>query len=224
MDLREFDPLEGIQRRRSESPVNQRAQLKNERNSQIATVNDATHRVERVHEEATSTNLWQTNPHLVSLKIEIGAQEQIECNDPSIVSKCVTVVFGVHFLFSQVLCSCIFQIIADIVSCFTILLWSLNTIVDSGWKSKKDKVVRDEKNEPEPVKLKDSGKSFLLTLRYELFVVEEVICFLVIRRVFRVQVLLDPVVLLFGILGLFVCFGRKALLSHSKLSTFTEQH
>ena len=74
-------------------------------------------------------------------------------------------------------------IIVDIVSCFNVLLRSFYTIVDSGWKSKKDKVVSDEKNEPKPVKLEDSGTSFLLALRYELIVVKEVICSLVIRRV-----------------------------------------
>ena len=68
LNLRKLNPLEHVQRRLRESPIDNRSQLEYERNSEVSTVDIRADGVEAVDQEAALPQLRQPNsPYLVGL-------------------------------------------------------------------------------------------------------------------------------------------------------------
>jgi len=93
--LGQFDPLEDIKGCLGERPVDNRAQLENERNGQVGAVDVRADGREAVYKEAATANRWQSHFDLVSADSEVNAPEYIEELDVAIVLERIALIVGI---------------------------------------------------------------------------------------------------------------------------------
>ena len=105
---------------------------------------------------------------MVGLNAQVGAQHEVEGDNPSVVGERIALVALVT--------------VVDILIGFVVELHRVLTVCDRRGKSEEDEVVRGDEDEPEPVELNHTSEGALLFLRDQVIDVLEFVIFF-LRRI-----------------------------------------